>query len=441
MKYRILPLLFFLLFSCRDASSPTIPTPQKSSYAATPLKLDKATYYDKVLGALVGSAIGDAMGASTEMWNRYDIQKQYGYILGLTPTIRERSPEGPWGHNLVAGATTDDTRWKYLATKYVVQHKNDLNAKHFADFIVDYYQSLLPQLADDDALSNPDMLDQQLKKVDWIKEWVRVALAYQKGPKAYQEAQNRFYGGEMSCAGMLYTPMFGLWASDPERAYNIAYEHTLFDLGYARDISGIVAAMCNTALKTKDMDTILQAAIFVDPKGYQDSRLISRLSYSIADAAQKTVIASKEININDSLLVNDPSAIIDADYLLDSIPPKIPKGYQGTSLQWVQQEFVYRVLEKNQKAIAFHAGEIWEILYSALVFGEGDFKKTMQFIVNYGRDNDTVAAVAGMILGAKDGYSKLPTTLKQEVLLVNKEVLGIDLEALAKEMTDAITEE
>ncbi len=32
------------------------------------------TYYDRVLGGLVGSAIGDAMGASTEMWYRKDIQ-------------------------------------------------------------------------------------------------------------------------------------------------------------------------------------------------------------------------------------------------------------------------------------------------------------------------------------------------------------------------------
>lgn len=62
----------------------------------------------------------------------------------------------------------------------------------------------------------------------------------------------------------------------------------------------------------------------------------------------------------------------------------------------------------------------------------------MQFIVNYGRDNDTVAAVAGMILGAKDGFSNLPADLRTEVLTVNKEVLGIDLEALAREMVENI---
>ena len=95
---------------------------------------------------------------------------------------------------------------------------------------------------------------------------------------------------------------------------------------------------------------------------------------------------------------------------------------------------VNQLLEKDEKAIAFHAGEIWQILMTSLQFGEGDFEKTMRFIVNYGRDNDTVAAIAGMILGAKEGYTKLPEDLKTEVLRVNREVLGIDLEALAKEL-------
>ena len=73
---------------------------------------------------------------------------------------------------------------------------------------------------------------------------------------------------------------------------------------------------------------------------------------------------------------------------------------------------------------------------TALQFGEGDFEKTMQFIINYGRDNDTVAAVAGMILGAKDGYSDLPVALRTEALRVNKENMGIDLEALARELSE-----
>ena len=424
MKH-LLPLMLFLLvfLSCKESASKVdIPSPKKSTYTIDPAHLSKEQYYDKVLGALVGSAIGDAMGASTEMWHRKDIQLKYGYIAGLTPAVREQSPEGTWDHNLLAGATTDDTRWKFAMVKYLTQNQGQWNRENFANFIIEYYSSLTQTLSDGDKIPETDFLDIQIEKIDWIKEWARVAMAYRKSASDYQKAQNRFYGGEMSCAGQLYTPMFGLVTSNPEEAYNLAYNHTLFDLGYAKDISGLVAAMTNMAMHTQSMDSIIDTATFIDPMGYQDSRLVGRISYSVADAAVKNVLSVKGLVLVDSLIVKD------------SILFKMPKGFKGTQKDWVRQEMVYQFLEKDKKAIAFHAGEIWQILVTALQFGEGDFEKTMQFIVNYGRDNDTVAAVAGVILGAKEGYSGLPVELRAQILQVSKENMGIDLEAMAREI-------
>ncbi len=426
MKY-IFYIGFLMLgfASCKDSiSNVNIPSPKKSMYVKDSLKLSKDEYYDKMLGALVGSAIGDAMGASTEMWHRNDIQLKYGYITGLTPAVREQSPEGTWGHNLTAGATTDDTRWKFAMVKYLTEYKSEWNAEHFADFITDYYASLTNTLSDDGTVPHTDFLDIQIEKIDWIKEWARVAMAYRKNLEAYQKALNRFYGGEMSCAGQLYTPMFGLVSATPEEAYKIAYQHSIFDIGYAKDISGLVSAMTHIAMRTQDMDSIINTATFVDPMGYQDSRLVGRIAYSVADASVKRVLAVNNLVATDSL---SPA---------DSLIFKMPRGFQGDQNDWIRQESVYQFLEKDKKAIAFHSGEIWQILVTALQFGEGDFERTMQFIVNYGRDNDTVAAVAGMILGAKDGYSNLPVALRTEVCRVSKENMGIDLEELAREMTE-----
>ena len=417
--------LFILLVACgKKKSRVNIPSPKKTAYAKEPVQLTEDEYYDKVLGALVGSAIGDAMGASTEMWHRNDIQLLYGYITGLTPAVREQSPEGTWDHNLLAGSTTDDTRWKFAMVKYLTAHQEELNAETFANFITDYYASLTQSLSDGNTVPDTDFLDTQIEKIDWIKEWARVAMARQKNSRAYQRAMNRFYGGELSCAGQLYSPMFGLVTANPEDAYNLAYEHSLFDLGYAKDISALVSSMTHMAMRTQHMDSILDVATFIDPLGYQDSRLVGRIAYSVADASIKNVKAIENRILGDSLI------------LKDSLLFKVPEGFNGMKRDWVRQEMVYQFLERDKKAIAFHAGEIWQILVTALQFGEGDFEKTMQFIVNYGRDNDTVAAVAGMILGAKDGYSNLPVTLRTEILRVNKENLGIDLEALAREMAE-----
>lgn len=413
-------IILVLVFSCkREHKQVDIPIPAQANYGPDSLKISQKEYYDKVLGALVGSAIGDAMGASTEMWDRKDIRTKYGYITGLTAAVRERSPEGTWEHNLSPGATTDDTRWKYLMTQYIVKDRSQLNAKKFAQFISKYYQSLVPGLSDTEILKNPDLLDKQMEKVDWVKEWARVTLAYQQGPNEYQLALNRFYGGEMSCAGMLYTPMLGLITSNADSAYRIAYKHTLFDIGYAKDISALVSAMTNMALHTQNMDSILNVHVFVDPFGYQDSRLVGRIPHNIAEAAEKEVTLSKSMQ---------------KVVLQDTMDLQVPKGYPGNQMEWERQAYLYEYLGKHQKAIPFHAGEIWETVITALKFGEGDFNKTLQFVINYGRDNDTAGAVAGMILGTRNGFSGLPKDLREKSLQVNRDLMGIDLEVLAREI-------
>lgn len=421
----LIAFLFLFVLSCSETSKKIdIPAPKQAEYAGMALKLTPEAYYDKVLGALVGSAIGDAMGASTEMWHRTEIRLRYGYITGLTPAVREQSPEGTWDHNLMAGATTDDTRWKLAMIVYLTEHSNKPTPQDFADFIIDYYTSLTQELSEPDAVPDTDRLDTQIEKIDWIKEWARVAIAYRETPESYQKALNRFYGGEMSCAGQLYTPMFGLVSENPESAYSQAYDHALFDIGYSKDISGLVAAMTHMALRTSNVDSIIATATFIDPIGYQDSRLVGRIPFATSDAAVRNVLAVNNLILADTLTTQD------------SIKFQMPQGFPGSQKDWIRQETIYGLLEKDEKAIAFHAGEIWQILVTALQHGAGDFEKTMQFIVNYGRDNDTVAAVAGMILGAKDGYSNLPIELRTETLRVNKEFMGIDLEALARALTD-----
>jgi ADP-ribosylglycohydrolase len=419
--FSIIALLATLISGCKESPEESLkfPTPVKASYGAGLPMPDSAVYYDRVLGALVGSAIGDAMGASTEMWDRTAIRRTYGYINGLTPAVRYKSPEGTWEHNLGAGATTDDTRWKAFMALYIQQNRQRMGPSAFAAQISEYYRSTATELGDRSIPESPEALDSALDRVQWIGEWARVAMAYEEGPEAYQRAKDRFYGGEMSCAGMLYTPVFGLVASDPEAAYELAYAHTIFDLGYARDIAALVAATTRMALQTENMDSLLNTAIFTDPLEFQDSRLVGRLSLSIALEARDYVRRAR--------LMPDPLREMD----MDSLQREIPSAYPADAEEWLRQQYVYELLVEDQKATPFHAGEIWQILIAALEWGQGDFAQTMAFIVNYGRDNDTVAAVAGMILGAQMGFEGLPEAEREQVLRINREQLGIDLEKIA----------
>ena len=107
---------------------------------------NRKVLYNKVLGMLVGSAIGDAMGAPTEMWTRDSIALDYGFVNRLDTMVREPSPEGTWAYNLPAGGTTDDTRWKILVGKYLLTQNHTLSPKAFAQTILNEYQNSIQRL-------------------------------------------------------------------------------------------------------------------------------------------------------------------------------------------------------------------------------------------------------------------------------------------------------
>ena len=98
----------------------------------------------------------------------------------------------------------------------------------------------------------------------------------------------------------------------------------------------------------------------------------------------------------------------------------------------------FQLLDAKNQDTPFHAGEIHLINLTALLFCDLDFAKTIEFVTNYGRDNDTVAAITGAILGAYWGASQLPEHLVDPVLKTNKNQLGIDLPVLAERLEELL---
>ncbi len=405
----------------------TFPGPGAPSQAVStdwPATLSKEAYYDKVLGMLVGSAIGDAMGAPTEMWHRSAIQTQIGFVDSLDALTREGSPEGPWEDNLAAGGTTDDTRWKLLTGNYLTSQKgaDSLDDKAFATTIISLYKAEMDKVKKVEAFG-PESMERQLMHMTWLQEWAKVAKPYiENDLNGYSYALSRFYGGEMACAGMLYAPSIGgFFPGQPDKAYTEAYRLGIFDHGYARDITGLTAAYVAKAMEPGvKPDQIALITREVDPLRYFNSRLIGRLAYSSYTATKEIVYKAKQLNAKD----------VDAGL-------RLPRNFKGTPLDFAQLSRAYELMDERLQDIPFHAGEIHFINLMALEYSEGDFQKTMEFVVNYGRDNDTVAAITGAILGAYWGYNKLPNALAEKSLKATKELVGIDLEDLARKTTDA----
>lgn len=395
---------------------------------------------DRILGTLLGSAIGDAMGAPTEMWSRDQIQAEYGFVRDLEPLMREPSPEGVWTLNLRAGATTDDTRWKGLAVEYltgsgepVAPADPELEAAAFAALLSRRFGAEIETLrrlrVDDPA---PELID-GVMRLQWLQEWDSVARAWLAGDlPGYTRALDRFYGGEMVCAGLLFSPALGAYyPGEPERAYRNAFAVDVYDLGYARDVSAITAGMVAAALEPgSSPEGILSVVAEVDPHGYFESRLVGRQAFQMLREARRIVHQARGATLDSeaaaALAGGDPGF------------PAHPWVRAGlTPLEALQLLEAYRLLDERQQRMPFHAGEIHLVNLTALLFAQFDFTRALEFVVNYGRDNDTTAAVTGAILGAHRGAAALPEAWASRALERNR-ALGLDLEAMADRMVTAI---
>ncbi len=437
--YLFLLLAFCGLSACEVAESPTesdteevtvAPAIDPYKYIDTSLTYDQL--YDKILGLLVGSAIGDAMGAPTEMWSREGIEIEYGFVDSLDKVVREASPEGPWDFNLSAGGTTDDTRWKELTFEYLIaeeQKRSRRNpplqdARRFAQSLIDLYLRDIEELKNIDSF-DPEPFEVSARKMTWLQEWALVAKPYVEDDlDAYSRALNRFYGGDLSCAGMLYAPSLGaFYPGRPGLAYEEAYKLGIFDMGYARDLSSLTAAMTAAALHSKaNPDAIINVVRDVDPNDYFKSRLIGRTAYRILKEARAIAYESRQIEKED---------LLDMDI-------RFPRNYPHDSLYYGRVKKAYELLDNKLQDVPFHAAEIFLVNITALLFTDMDFERALEFVTNFGRDNDTTAAVSGAILGAYHGFNRLPRHLTEPVIKVNKQELNIDLEELARKFTKAV---
>jgi hypothetical protein len=406
-KIALFLLLCFSLACTKKEDSSSLPV--FSEELKTNSGLTEAELYDKILGTLVGAAIGDAMGAPTEMWSREAITLEYGFVNGLDSMIRETSPEGTWKANLPAGGTTDDTRWKNLTVDYLLSQKSTaLDAKQFASQILNTYSASLEKLKKTEG-NQVEPFENALQEANWLSEWAKVATPYvENNLGGYADSLSKFYGGEMVCAGLLYAPTLGaFYPGNPSKAYQEAYKISLFDLGYARDLTGLAAAMTAAGMAPAAGKEALLGALRLDPAGYFQSRLVGRTSHK---------------------LLKDALSIVNEARKLDSPPT-------GMQFKSPALAYAYTQLDGRQQDMPFHAGEIYLQTLTAMLYADFDFKNTLIFLTNYGRDNDTTASLAGGILGAWYGYKALPVSEREKVVRVTREELGIDLEKQAERLT------
>lgn len=84
-------------------------------------------------------------------------------------------------------------------------------------------------------------------------------------------------------------------------------------------------------------------------------------------------------------------------------------------------EIADRLLDRIAITEYFYADiapEAVALAMAAVLYGDGDYAKTLLFAVNLGRDADTIAAMAGAVAGAISGYESIPDNWKAAVTTV-----------------------
>jgi ADP-ribosylglycohydrolase len=126
---------------------------------------------DRAMGALVGGAIGDAMGMPTQLFSPQMIRDAYG----LVDRYVDPTPDHPVSRGLHAGAVTDDTEQALLLGRILVESGKTFDHKRWVNALLDWERDVK-------ARGSYDLLGPSTKRaIDAINSGVPAAEAGRTG--------------------------------------------------------------------------------------------------------------------------------------------------------------------------------------------------------------------------------------------------------------------
>ncbi len=309
--------------------------------------------YGSIRGGLFGTAIGDAMGGPVEMWSPDRIAGEHGWVRQLLPYTSPPNPTYVWEEEAPSGTYTDDTRLKALIAELILESGRSLTAGDLARAFREAHRG-----ASEGSL-------EQL----WYAEWAEASEAFLGGTNSNTEPGiHGFYGGEMVCGGMIMIPPVGfLYEGDPETAYHAGYGLAFFDLGYARDATGVVTALVAASIsENSTIDTVLDAGTY-DPHSLDKRQIFGRVCGRWMEMARDISRASR-----------------------------------------TRADLILGIHKKLLRSTPCDPAEMLGITVAILDWTKGDPVEAIPLAVNCGRDNDSVAGVVGLIAGTLYGIDALP---------------------------------
>ncbi|WP_406266360.1 ADP-ribosylglycohydrolase family protein [Streptomyces sp. NBC_00191] len=354
--------------------------------------LETLTLDDRITGSLIGAAVGDALGGPVEGYSPEQIVERHGgRVHGIVgpwhgDEWRTARPIAPYHKG--DGHITDDTLMTHALVRAYATVRDHLDAYAVADQLVPDLISTPRWIPELEAEALP------LHRVFLAEKWMVTRLHY-----GHNDPREAGVGNIVNCGAAMYMAPVGLVnAAHPTAAYaeavDIAGAH---QSSYGREAAGVfAAAVAAAALPEATPTTVIDAALSLAKDGTQAA------IESVAEvAAQHSDFESALAPLRAAVA---PFDTVGPDYRSPSLAARRPSR--------------------------LHSIEELPIALGMLMVGGGDYRRTVLGAVNYGRDCDSIASMAGAIAGALHGESAVPSDWAKTVA----EASRIDLHAPAREL-------
>lgn len=329
---------------------------------------------DRARGALWGLAVGDALGMPTQLLTRAEVVRRWGPLL----TGLEAPDAGhPIAAGLPAGSITDDTEQAVLLGRLLVDGGGHVEPRALAEALIAWEEDMR-------ARGSADLLGPSTKRaVEAIRSGVPVAEAGRLG--------------DTNGAAMRIAPVGVAHAPDHlERLVDAVVEVSRPTHGTSSGLAGAAA---------------VAAAVSAGVTGRTDVAGTVALAVRAAELA-----AVHGVRIDE-----------DGDGDGDDVAERIARAcdlVRGRSPQEGLQSVVTRI------GTGMATRESVPAAFAVLTLAGDDPWLAARLAASAGGDADTVAAMAGAMVGARTGASALPPDAVRTV----REVNGLDLDPLAADL-------
>jgi len=357
---------------------------------------------------MVGNAIGDAFGGVVEGASAERVKEVTGrdWVDEFLPYAENHGahPLGTWEAAPPRGTGTDDMRYNQIFVECVIRNRGEINSQLLAMEYLRLYR-------DRETLYGKHACHAEDQFVNRMVELSQAHLGIElpSGRPAWAVLSQGIYQFP-ALQGLISLALAGLLCrGEPEKAYSKAFELDFRDIGYARDATGMMAAMISAALAggiaAREM---IQVGLDTDPFDFGNRKYDQRV---MAAQIGKFLELADEAK-NDRSLIEAISGLVTLRHIFD------PVDVLGTPVAalWYSDGDPIRTI-----VIAVNDRDLDD---------EGNFVRL--------RDVDCTGSVAGALAGALNGIEAFPDDWITDTITANKQVYGIDLESNARRFYEAV---